>query len=520
MARFQAIFWLLLQTVVAIQLDVDDPASLKSAASTAAKKLLSYYVGDQPGNEVGILPLPYYWWEGGAMWMTLLDYWKITGDDTYNARVKAAMLYQASPTKDFLPQEYRGQLGNDDQAFWAMAAMNAVEYNLPDSTEPKDPSWLALVQAVFNEQVARWDSTKCGGGLFWQIYSGNKGALLKNTISTGCFFHIAARLARYSGDQLYENWANTAWDWMKAVDLIDNNWSVYDSVDSTQNCSTPAKVQWTYNAGTLMAGAATMYNLTGQEKWKNRTQGLVDTTIFAFFPNGIMKDVCEQNKVCNNDQLSFKAYLSAWMARTALLAPFTYSQIIPVLKTSAVAAAKQCSGGTDGTTCGIEWFMNSTYDGTNGPGQQMSAMEVFLSASILNNTTSDSSFIPLTNQTGGTSKNDPTAGDIGTGSQVPIIAPATTKDRIGAAILTAFFCTMDGNTGPLIKEKRMSAFVLPLHGKTSQKGNMKEKETEVLDLRHSGPGLRSSKTGSQMPEKPDGIQSNPLPIYRGGTMQT
>jgi len=88
-----------------------------------------------------------------------------------------------------------------DQSFWAIAAMAAAEYGLPDSKVEGEPSWLSLVQAVFNEQVERWDSKTCGGGLRWQTMVKN-GWDFKNTISNGCFFHIAARLARYTGDQV------------------------------------------------------------------------------------------------------------------------------------------------------------------------------------------------------------------------------------------------------------------------------------------------------------------------------
>lgn len=77
--------------------------------------------------------------------------------------------------------------------------MSAAEYGFPDSTVEGQPSWLSLVQAVFNEQRDRWDNKTCGGGLRWQTMIKN-GWSFKNTISNGCFFNIAARLARYTGD--------------------------------------------------------------------------------------------------------------------------------------------------------------------------------------------------------------------------------------------------------------------------------------------------------------------------------
>jgi mannan endo-1,6-alpha-mannosidase len=73
--------------------------------------------------------------------------------------------------------------------------MSAAEKVFPDPPSDR-PQWVPLVQAVFNSQVPRWNTETCGGGLNWQVYGFNAGYDYKNTISNGCFFNIAARLAR------------------------------------------------------------------------------------------------------------------------------------------------------------------------------------------------------------------------------------------------------------------------------------------------------------------------------------
>ena len=68
-----------------IQLDMKDAASIKKAASTVVNNMLkTYYPGNGADGQVGILPQPYYWWEAGAMFGSLIDYWYYTGDSTYN----------------------------------------------------------------------------------------------------------------------------------------------------------------------------------------------------------------------------------------------------------------------------------------------------------------------------------------------------------------------------------------------------------------------------------------------------
>lgn len=200
----------------AIELNLDDEASVKSAASTIAYGLLSYYTGNNTGDTPGNLPDPYFWWEAGAMFGTMVDYWYYTGDASYNEATTQALLHQASPTADFMPENQTRTEGNDDQGFWAMAVMSAAENRFPDP--PADqPQWLAIAQAVFNQYASRWDTDACAGGLRWQIFTFNNGFNYKNSISNGCFFNIAARLARFTGNGTYADWATRIWDWEVAM---------------------------------------------------------------------------------------------------------------------------------------------------------------------------------------------------------------------------------------------------------------------------------------------------------------
>lgn len=193
------------------------------------------------------------------MFMTLIDYARYTGDTSYNNVVEQALLFQVGTNRDFMPVNQTKDEGNDDQGFWGMAAMLAAESNF-QNPPADEPQWLALAQAVFNELASRWDVTTCGGGLRWQIFPFNLGFTYKNSIANGCLFNLGARLARYTGNDTYAQWAQKVWDWEMAVGLIDENYNIYDGASDTQNCTAPDKVQWTYNAGIFLHGAANMYN--------------------------------------------------------------------------------------------------------------------------------------------------------------------------------------------------------------------------------------------------------------------
>ncbi|KAI1495420.1 glycoside hydrolase family 76 protein [Biscogniauxia marginata] len=415
---------------------IDSDDSIKSSAKTLAADLMAYYHGNESGQTPGILPGPppagdYYWWEGGALWGAMIDYWHLTGDSTYNDVVSQALLFQVGPNRDYMPPNVTASLGNDDQGFWGMSAMQAAEENFPNP--PSDqPQWLALAQAVFNTQAdpGRHDDT-CGGGLRWQIPFANNGYNYKNSIANGCFFNLGARLARYLDNQTYADWAEKTWDWVQSVGFMDSDYNIYDGAHVETNCTDINRAQFSYNNGVYLLGAAYMYNYTnGDAKWEQRVTGLLDATIKVFFPNDIAFEIaCEEHMTCTTDMLSFKGYLHRWMSTMTQIAPFTADKILPVLQKSAQAAVNQCTGGSDGRTCGFGWA-SGAFDNSVGAGQTMNVLGAVSSLLI------SQSKAPVTNATGGTSLGDPNAG-AGSDSFTNTLAPITTGDRAGAGILTA-----------------------------------------------------------------------------------
>ncbi|CAM9018841.1 unnamed protein product [Wickerhamomyces anomalus] len=178
-----------------LELNTADFESIKNATSTIAKGVLDYYTGGDYGKPVGLFTEPYYWWESGGAWGSLLDYWWYTDDDQYNDLIKEALLSQVGQKWDYVPLNQSTTEGNDDQAFWGMAVMAAAERNFSNPPED-DPQWLYLAQAVFNTMAYRWDDEECAGGLRWQIFKWNSGYDYKNTVSNGCFFPSCCKISK------------------------------------------------------------------------------------------------------------------------------------------------------------------------------------------------------------------------------------------------------------------------------------------------------------------------------------
>ncbi|KAK5627378.1 hypothetical protein RRF57_003093 [Xylaria bambusicola] len=366
-----------------LTVDVDDAASIKTAAAIVAEDLMSYYKGDIPG----ILPGPppegdYYWWSGGALWTVLLDYRSRTNDTQYDDKISEALLWQRGPNNDYLSPNWTASTGNDDQAVWAMAALLAAETGFTKPTEDDLTSWINLTQNVYNEQASpdrRVSNGSCEGGLRWQIFPTNNGYNYVATSASAAYANIGARLSFWNGgNETQANSVKDTFDWLQAAGLIDDKFNVFDGA-VVPDCDQISKLQFSYVSALLLESAAVMYNSTnGDEKWKTLVDGLTKRTIDVFFPNGVATEVsCELRTTCNTDMTFFKSFLHRSLAATMRAAPYTESQIFPVLKSSAAAAVTSCVGGKNGRMCGLNWSGNS--DDEIGAGSQMSVLSALLS---------------------------------------------------------------------------------------------------------------------------------------------
>lgn len=376
-------------TASAIELDVSNSSSILSAAKTIVDDIFTYYPINNTGAIPGLFQAPYYWWESGLAFDSLINYWALSGDESVVEIIQTGVLFQVGPNDNFMPPNQTKSLGSDDQATWALAAMTAAEYGLPEAAS-QNVSWVQLAKNVFDGQAARWDTTTCGGGLKWQIYSFNNGYNYKNSISNGDFLQLAARLYRYTGNQTYADWALKTLEWSTDIGLIDEDANVFDGTDDLTNCTQVDHIQWTSSVGAYLHGTAFMASIDRTKEWIGYTSAFVESSLAIFAEvgsnssySGIIYEVaCVPQRNCNNDQKSFISIYARSLARTrdlakAELAANLTSSIETTIKNSALAAAGACSGGPNSTQCGQNWT-RKTFDGTVGLGQDLSALEIIL----------------------------------------------------------------------------------------------------------------------------------------------
>ncbi|CCH46053.1 Mannan endo-1,6-alpha-mannosidase [Wickerhamomyces ciferrii] len=420
----------------ALEIDIQDKKSICSASSQVYRGMMDYYDGDNYGGVVGMFQPPYYWWQAGHAWGGVIDYWYYCGkNESVEQVLYDSLMAQTGKNFDYIPQNQSTTEGNDDQGFWGIFVMSAAERNFTPPHEDSDvPDWLSMSQAVYNTMWERWDTEHCGGGLRWQIFEWNSGYDYKNTVSTACLFQMAARLARFTRNDSYVETAETVYQWLIDSEFIveEETTRVYDGSEiGDGNCSNIVRLEWTYNFGLMVSGAAYIYNYTESDEWFARVSHLVNGAS-VFFDDGILYErACQGPDNCNNDQRSFKAVFSRSLAMASVLVPALYDDIRPLLESSAEAAAKSCSGGSDGVTCGLDWTTGE-WDGKYGLGEQMSALEIF------NSLVAPLSPAPFSQEDEGVAVGNPNAGiDSDSTDLAHQKLNITGRDKAGAAIITA-----------------------------------------------------------------------------------
>jgi mannan endo-1,6-alpha-mannosidase len=257
-------------TAAAEDFKLDSPDAIRKSAGVLAKDLMAFYDTKAKDFVPGLIPDDdYYWFQTGAFMTTMINYWQLTGDKSYNDVLLEGMLHQRGEQNDFLVANQTASTGNEDQCTWAQAAMLAAEYGFPSPPEG-NPSWAQIAENVFNDQTTRIDNQTCTpGGLRWQIFQFNNGYDLQDAMSNTCYFNLGARLARFTGNSTYADAAVRSWDWMVKSGLLNTkDWDMWSSlsVDNEDECDNIDKVRSSLSSSLLAHGVASLLEQVRDEQ--------------------------------------------------------------------------------------------------------------------------------------------------------------------------------------------------------------------------------------------------------------
>lgn len=263
-----------------------DAANYTQNARAAVATLQGWY-----SQSSGLYASPANWWNAANSMTVLANYARVTGDATYNPAIAGTFANAQKAHANFINSYF------DDQQWWALAWIDA--YDLTGNA-----SYLSMAETIFaNVSANGWDTTVCGGGVWWSTDE-----TYKNAITNELFLEVAASLAnRTSGDAAkgYLNWAQKEWSWFKASGMINSTNLINDGLNSTNPnaCTNNGRTTWTYNQGVILGGLVELSKADQDTTLLPQAEAIAGAAIANLSANGILT---EPKPISGGDLPQFK----------------------------------------------------------------------------------------------------------------------------------------------------------------------------------------------------------------------
>ncbi|KAJ3014194.1 UNVERIFIED_CONTAM: hydrolase 76 protein [Siphonaria sp. JEL0065] len=296
------------------------------------------------------------WHESAIYWDLFYQYGSYSKDTAYNDWMDGELLL-ATVGGDFLDgnSTLLGLSGrwNDDIGWWALATMTAAEHYgkdaiiAPNQPGNSNPTYFGATHMTYLEMLDQWDSSTCGGGMFW---SRNRNSNIENqlfyksTISNAEHLDLGARLYTLTKDPAYLDWFDRVYNWLKTSNLISPTYAVYDGLD-TRSCQIN-EAQYSYHSAELISGLAILHKATGNPTYLTEAHAHF-SHVQSFFVNnatGVLYDPQGGDKTPTG---------FLWSLYRALATLYTITTNTDV-KTR-IATVLRMSAAANFQTCTYEW---------------------------------------------------------------------------------------------------------------------------------------------------------------------
>lgn len=331
---------------------------------TAASVLMNSY--DQ-----GTAYWPSSWWNSAVATTTLIDYTRQTGDQTWAADIDHTFeVNKASfPAGDRSSDPILGDFESraiDDTEWWGLAWIDAYDLT-------HDQKYLAEAETIANYVGGYWDTTTCGGGVWW-----NAEKTYKNSITNGLYVRLVASLHnRIPGDTAWLAKTTESWNWFVSSGLINGDGLVNDGL--TDSCQNNGDTVWTYNQGLAIGAGVEVYRATGDQSALTEAEHLADvgTSSSTLVDKGILTESCDTLTAnCDDNQKQFKGIFMRYLGDLNSVVGGRYDSFIADQVNALQTLDKDGSGGY-----GVRWNGQGTTDFPNVRDwrTQASALEGLLS---------------------------------------------------------------------------------------------------------------------------------------------
>jgi predicted alpha-1,6-mannanase (GH76 family) len=189
----------------------------------------------------------------------------------------------------------------DDTEWWGIAWIQA--YDLTG-----DHKYLDMAVTIANYVQGYWDTSTCGGGVYW-----DRERTYKNAVTNGLYIRMSAALHnRLPGDTTWLQRATTGWNWFENSGLINSSNLINDGL--TGSCTNNGQTVWTYNQGLAIGAALELYRATGDSALLTKARQLGDAAMSLLSPAGILTESCDTGSAtCDDNQKQFKGIFMRYL---------------------------------------------------------------------------------------------------------------------------------------------------------------------------------------------------------------
>ncbi|WP_250634427.1 glycoside hydrolase family 76 protein [Pinirhizobacter soli] len=250
---------------------------------------------------------PSSWWNSAVALQTIGDYMQRTGDRRYVSQLDNTF----EKDKGVFPGGVLSGdplLGNftsraiDDTEWWGLTWVQA--YDLTGNHK-----YLDMAVTIANYVNGYWDTSTCGGGVWW-----NAERTYKNAVTNGLWIRLTAELHnRIRGDKVWLARSRTAWAWFTGSGMINANGLVNDGL--TDACTNNGQTVWSYNQGMAIGGGLELWRATKDPQILATVRRLADAAIGpnALVSNGILTESCDAlDQTCDDNGKQFKGIFTRY----------------------------------------------------------------------------------------------------------------------------------------------------------------------------------------------------------------
>ncbi len=247
------------------------------------------------------------WWNSANAITVLTDYSRVRNTQQYLPALANTFTAAQKTSPGFINRYY------DDEGWWALAWIDAYDLT-------RTAKYLDMAQSIFADMAGGWDTTTCGGGIWW-----SKDKTYKNAIANELFLSVAAHLANRveeSERAKYANWTKREWQWFSATGMINAQHLINDGLNSSKPtaCTNNGQTTWSYNQGVILGGLAEFSVFGNDPSLLPKAAQIATAAITRLSDsNGIMHDSCEPK--CGDDGPQFKGIFVRNLARLYEAAP-------------------------------------------------------------------------------------------------------------------------------------------------------------------------------------------------------